>query len=119
MNNRGRRKPVWILVIILLGLLGMIFAWNAGRLLVVDAPEKSDVIVVLAGETDYRPALALELFDRGYGKRVYIDVNTGYNTSETFPKPLRFKSARFRDFRRATSRTMWKNAWRAKSLIAC
>jgi hypothetical protein len=50
------------------------FAANAGRLLVVDAPEPSDVILVLAGETDRRPARALQLLDQGDGRRVVIDV---------------------------------------------
>ncbi|HWI69950.1 MAG TPA: YdcF family protein [Nitrospiraceae bacterium] len=50
------------------------FALTAGRILVVDAPQPSDLILVLAGETDKRPALALELLRRGYGKRVLIDV---------------------------------------------
>ena len=52
----------------------MTFAANAGRLLVVDAAERSDVILVLAGETDRRPARALQLLDQGYGRRVVIDV---------------------------------------------
>jgi hypothetical protein len=77
MNNPGSRKRIWSVVAGVLVLLGITFAMNAGRMLVVDAPEKSDVIVVLAGETDRRPALALQLFDRGYAKRVYIDVNDG------------------------------------------
>ncbi len=51
-----------------------VFATNAGRWLVVDAPQPSDVILVLAGETDRRPAHALELLDQGYGRRVMIDV---------------------------------------------
>jgi hypothetical protein len=54
--------------------LVFILALNAGRLLVVDAPERSDVILVLAGETEHRPARALELLDQGYGRRVLIDV---------------------------------------------
>lgn len=52
----------------------VVFAENAGRFLVVDAPERSDVILVLAGETDRRPARALQLLDQGYGRRVVIDV---------------------------------------------
>ena len=52
----------------------LVFAANAGNMLVVDAPERSDVIIVLAGETDFRPARAMELLDQGYGKRVLIDV---------------------------------------------
>lgn len=77
MNGSVSRKRVGIVGTALLVLLGIIFAVNAGRMLVVDAPEKSDVIVVLAGETDRRPALALQLLDDGYAKRVYIDVNDG------------------------------------------
>ena len=36
-----------------------------GRILVVDSPQPSDVIVVLAGETDRRPAHALQLLNQG------------------------------------------------------
>ncbi len=42
--------------------------------MVVDAPQPSDVLLVLAGETDRRPARALQLLDQGYGRRVVIDV---------------------------------------------
>jgi hypothetical protein len=52
----------------------LVFGANAGRMLVVDAPQPSDVIVVLAGETDRRPARALQLLDQGYGHRVLLDV---------------------------------------------
>jgi uncharacterized SAM-binding protein YcdF (DUF218 family) len=55
-------------------LLLITFALTAGRILVVDDPQPSDLILVLAGETDQRPAHALELLRRGYGKRVLIDV---------------------------------------------
>jgi len=47
---------------------------NAGKVLVVDNPQPADVILVLAGETDRRPAQALQLLSRGYGRRVLIDV---------------------------------------------
>ena len=49
-------------------------AANAGRMLVVDAPEPADVILVLAGETDRRPARGLQLLDQGYARSVIIDV---------------------------------------------
>ena len=68
-----RRKGIWIAIVLVIGSLGM-FAAEAGWLLVVDAPEPSDVILVLAGETDRRPARALQLLDQGYGRRVVIDV---------------------------------------------
>jgi hypothetical protein len=49
---------------------------EAGRFLVVSAPKPSDVIIVLAGETDRRPALALDLLAHGYARHVVIDVPT-------------------------------------------
>jgi len=54
--------------------LGVSFALDAGRILVLDAPQPADLILVLAGETDRRPARALELLHQGLGKRVLIDV---------------------------------------------
>ena len=72
MDRLTRRKGVWILAVVLAAIL--VAARNAGRMLVVDAPERSDVILVLAGETDRRPARALQLLDQGYGRRVVIDV---------------------------------------------
>ena len=71
MTKRGRR--VWLSAVLLAAIL-MTFAANAGRMLVVDAPQPADVILVLAGETDRRPARALQLLDQGYGRRVLIDV---------------------------------------------
>jgi hypothetical protein len=47
---------------------------TSGRFLVVNQPRKSDVIVVVAGETDRRPALGLELLDQGYAPRLILDV---------------------------------------------
>jgi len=44
---------------------------------VVDAPEKSDVIVVLAGETNARPARALELLRQGVAPRVLLNASDG------------------------------------------
>lgn len=73
MKNASGSKRGWILVV-LLGALFVAFAADAGRMLVVDAPERSDVILVLAGETDRRPALGLQLLDQGYGGRLIIDV---------------------------------------------
>jgi hypothetical protein len=51
-------------------------AAKAGSFLVIDEPRRSDVILVLAGETDRRPARALELLAQGYGQRVVLDVPT-------------------------------------------
>lgn len=73
MSSRIRRWLWWsILPAVVLALLA--FADTAARLLVVDMPQPSDVIVVLAGETDRRPALGFELLDKGYARRLLIDV---------------------------------------------
>ncbi len=54
---------------------GFLFlAAGSARWLVVNEPHPSDVIVVLAGETDLRPARGLELLDQGYGRRLVLDV---------------------------------------------
>ena len=46
----------------------------SGRFLVVNQPRKSDVMVVLAGETNRRPARGLALLDQGYAPRLILDV---------------------------------------------
>jgi len=74
MKNQGQRKLLWVAAIVLLSFLFVAFAANAGSLLVIDAPAPSDLIVVLAGETDRRPVRALELLAQGYGSRVILDV---------------------------------------------
>jgi len=69
-GNRRRRTLIWAVV----ALVVAISLANAGKLLVVDAPEPSDVIVVLAGETDRRPARALLLLEQGYGRKMILNV---------------------------------------------
>lgn len=49
-------------------------ATKAGSFLIVDTPQRSDVILVLAGETDRRPRRALELLAQGYGRHIILDV---------------------------------------------
>ena len=74
MGTRTARVRTWYAIgsAVLLSLV--FFAINAGKVLVVDSPQPSDLILVLAGETDRRPAHALELLNQGYGRRVLIDV---------------------------------------------
>jgi uncharacterized SAM-binding protein YcdF (DUF218 family) len=67
-----QRIRVWTIAIVVL--LLSFLAIRAGNMLVIDAPEKAEVILVLAGETHYRPARALQLYDQGYGREVLIDV---------------------------------------------
>jgi uncharacterized SAM-binding protein YcdF (DUF218 family) len=72
----------WRALAVLLLLLW--FASRSGAFLVVDAPLKSDIIVVLAGETDRRPTHALELLSQGYAHQMILDVPggaTAYGTS--------------------------------------
>jgi uncharacterized SAM-binding protein YcdF (DUF218 family) len=85
MNRKRWFSTVAMLLTALVLIFALIFVANAGRFLVVDAPQPSDVILVLAGETDRRPARALQLLDQGYGRRVVIDVpaaETFYGSSE-------------------------------------
>lgn len=75
MSTAGRRKWLIAIAIVCVTVLALfLFAANAGKILVVNAPQRSDLIVVLAGETDTRPALALDLLHEGYAQRVLFDV---------------------------------------------
>ena len=60
--------------IVILAVLLLWLVARCDRFLVVDDPQRSDVIVVLAGETDHRPARALELLQQNYAKDVVVDV---------------------------------------------
>ena len=60
--------------IILLAVVGLLFGRFAGFWLVVDAPQKADLVVVLAGETEQRPARGLQLLDQGLAPRLLLDV---------------------------------------------
>src|ERR1700733_14107935 len=64
----------FVVVPILAGLFVVALGVTSGPFLVIDQPRRSDVIVVLAGETDRRPARGLELLDQGYAPRLILDV---------------------------------------------
>ncbi len=70
----GVRKYSWIVVVLVIAGLSVSLAAKAGSFLIVDAPRRSDAILVLAGETDRRPQRALELLSEGYGQRIVLDV---------------------------------------------
>ena len=72
----GARKSLWIVALSVLTALAVGLAAKAGNFLIVDAPSRSDAILVLAGETDRRPQRALELLSQGYARRVVLDVPT-------------------------------------------
>jgi len=69
-----RRRLAAFSTLLLTLILTVVFAINAGRILVLDAPQPSDLILVLGGEADHRPAHALELLRQGFGRGVLIDV---------------------------------------------
>jgi len=78
-----KTRRLWISAAVLVFLA--VFFRNAGKMLVVDSPQSSDIIVVLAGETDRRPAYGLELLDRGYARRMLLNVPVAsrlYNLSQ-------------------------------------
>lgn len=64
-----------LLIVVLV--MGALLATQAARYLVVDHPEKSDAMVVLAGETSVRPARALELLHQGMAPHILLDVEAG------------------------------------------
>jgi hypothetical protein len=74
MKKQGARNRAWLTAGALLGCLLVVAAVKASNFLVLDAPRRSDVILVLAGETDRRPERALQLLAQGYGRRIVLDV---------------------------------------------
>lgn len=79
MRDGARHTRLWVVGAITLGAALALFAVNAGKMLVVNDLERSDVILVLAGETEVRPARGVELLDQGYARTVVIDVPAGVN----------------------------------------
>ena len=53
----------------------ILFASNAGRMLVVRDLRHADAIIVLNGESDRRPALGIELLRRGFASHALLDVS--------------------------------------------
>jgi uncharacterized SAM-binding protein YcdF (DUF218 family) len=73
-GGRSGRRQVWVVAVLSVAFLALAGA-NAGKILVVDDPQPSDVILVLEGETEQRPARSLQLLQQGYGRRVVLDVH--------------------------------------------
>jgi hypothetical protein len=76
MKKVNADKYLWTVSLVLLVWLLLIIGVKAGKFLVIDEPRPSDVILVLAGETDRRPRRALELLARGYGRHSVLNVPT-------------------------------------------
>jgi uncharacterized SAM-binding protein YcdF (DUF218 family) len=73
-SKRTRMNIRRLIVMVLVAASCLWLASKAGSFLVLNKPGPSDVIVVLAGETDRRPQRALELLAQGYARRVVLDV---------------------------------------------
>src|ERR1019366_9304612 len=78
LSNIGMRKPApqmrFFRLLIVLFVILVVLASQAARFLAVDEPGKSDAIVVVAGETNVRPARAMELLRQGVAPRVFLDA---------------------------------------------
>ena len=79
-KGRGGRRRTWLLVLLALAVLLLTFAFSAGRWLVKDRPVKSDVIVVLAGDSfDDRYNLGKKLLRDGYARHMFLDVASDHH----------------------------------------
>lgn len=65
------------LAAVLLVLVAILLFSTSGPFLVMNDPQRADLIVVLAGETDHRPARGLELLQQGYAPKLMLDVPAG------------------------------------------
>ena len=70
-------------ILIAIALFLIVLRTTSGGFLVMNQPHKSDVIVVLAGETDKRPARALDLLNEGYAPQLILDVPAETNVYGT------------------------------------
>lgn len=70
-SPRRSRRSITLAIIALLFLFGT----YAGQFLIIDKPQTSDVIVVLAGGTDLRIEHGIHLLDQHYGRRLLVDVS--------------------------------------------
>jgi hypothetical protein len=66
-------RKVWSLLAVVVLLATLLFT-TSGAFLVVDDPRPADLILVLAGETDRRPARGLELARAGQAPELFLDV---------------------------------------------
>jgi uncharacterized SAM-binding protein YcdF (DUF218 family) len=59
---------------VVVSLLVLVLLTCSGQFLVINQPQKSDAIVVLAGETERRPVQGLKLLSQGLAPRLILDV---------------------------------------------
>lgn len=72
--QKARQRRRWFVAAALAGIAGLIVAANAGRILIRDDAQRSDTILILAGETDHRIDRGLQLLNQGEGRTLIIDV---------------------------------------------
>jgi uncharacterized SAM-binding protein YcdF (DUF218 family) len=64
-----------IFIVVVIAVIALYAVFHSGDYLVVDHPERSDIIVVLAGDrNDLRYWRGLELLREGYGQRMSVDA---------------------------------------------
>lgn len=66
-----------LLTLSVAGVLLMALVATSGSFLTLNQPRKSDVIVVLAGETERRPVRGFELLSQNFASRLVLDVPAG------------------------------------------
>src|SRR5947209_5478378 len=66
-------RKLRVALIALLAVAFLLFL-TSGSFLIVNTPAQADVIVVLAGETNSRPAPCLQLLGQKYAPRMLLDV---------------------------------------------
>lgn len=74
MVNHEKRLSAKRMILVLAAILVIAFCVASGSFLVKDKPGPADIIVVLAGETEVRPAKGLELLKHGYASQMILDV---------------------------------------------
>jgi uncharacterized SAM-binding protein YcdF (DUF218 family) len=64
-----------VFIVLVIAVIALLAVFHSGHYLVVDHPERSDIIVVLAGDhNDLRYWRGLELLREGYGQRMSVDA---------------------------------------------
>ena len=75
----------WLRLLIVLLVVAVLLGRQAAHFLIVDDRQKSDAIVVLAGETSLRPALGVKLLREEMGSHLFLDAESG---EKVFDEPL-------------------------------
>jgi hypothetical protein len=69
-------RKLWLSIAAIV-VVAILFAATSGGFLVINRPERADVIMALAGETERRPERAIQLLSQGFASRVILNVPNG------------------------------------------